>query len=99
MTTKLGHRPLSQAEKRDIVLHTEHLLARLRDHSLDGLKVMDADLNKASEYATKATVRLIYVGFGFKIMRENMADESARKAFVRKHFPTETENADRYVAI
>lgn len=86
-------RPLSQAERRDIVSHTDHLLGRLRERS-------EKNLDGVAVYATKACVQLVYVGFGFKIMREQFADEESWKAFVRKWYPHEGHSAiDRYIAI
>ena len=47
----------------------------------------------------RATVELIYVSFGFKLMRREFSSDRAWRDFVTAHFPEEVRNRNTYVAI
>jgi hypothetical protein len=59
------------------------------------------DFGQLSVFQVRATVQLVYAGFGFKLMRKEFATEGAWKSFVVKHFPDpdHVKNRNWYVAI
>jgi hypothetical protein len=99
----IAMRPLSASEKKDITVLTKHLLERLKDRSKNDINGISDDNEKASEYAKKAIVRLVYVGFGFRVMREYAPNDAAWRDFLKKNFNgfplVEYVTAERYIII
>jgi hypothetical protein len=85
-------RPLGSAEQRDIASHT----ARLLDHFK---KYTSESFDRLTGFNRKATIELIYIGFGFKLMREEFRNDHAWKKFLKENFPKEISKAKDYVTI
>jgi len=85
-------RPLGSAEQRNIASHTARLLEHFKKHTSESF-------DRLTELNRKATVELIYIGFGFKLMRDMVRSDFAWKKFVKENFPKEISKAKDYVAI
>lgn len=102
----LLNRPPSTSEKRDIKARTDELLRQVREQAKDQLIGYHGDLTKERDHLTKArdlsrgaVRKLIYIGFGFRLMHEAMSNEAYWKEFLNEKFPTEVTNAKWYIAI